>query len=91
MNNIRLPGAFWVALIAGAMIVLQEYVQDPIYYQIGLAIVMAVLKAFNLETSQVKKVVEEIEKEMGKEMPRSAMLRMEVEHEPNRLMTWFLG
>lgn len=59
MNDIKVPGALWVVLIALAVVFCESYLpaEYQVYGQVAVVAILAVAKAMNLGTQDIEKLI----------------------------------
>ena len=58
MKDIRIPGFIWVVLIAAGIVFCENYLANPLYGEIAIALLMGAAKALNLGTEHLEEALE---------------------------------
>lgn len=98
MNEIKVPGVVWVALIVIVLAVLRHYVPEPLYLEIAVVVAFAVLKALNIGTAELEEllaIIARLQAQIDKDRPRSAEAAPLVPtgkvEAPNKFVRWLVG
>lgn len=98
MQDVKVPGVLWIALVVAALAVLRHYVTDPLYVEIGIVVAFALLKSLNLGTAELEEllaIIARLQAQIDKDRPRSAEAAPLVPtgkvEAPNKFVRWLVG
>ena len=100
MNQIKVPGVLWVALVVAVVAVARVYVDDPLYVEIVVVIAFAVLKSLNLGTAEIEEllqIIARLQAEIDKGRTRTGEVGAMAApagppvKQPNKFVRWLAG
>ena len=107
MKDIKIPGVLWIAAAIALDVigrqVIEQYGFPPMYADVLLVVIVAVLKTLNIGTSEIDQALEIIDKLQkqsgattmsiaGAEQRGMATHKIDLaKRRPNKIMRWMLG